>query len=126
MLQSFKMYMLNEASKETHWTKTLSDKDMKDHLEYVKAKGIWNAMLKHPAYSSYHSNIATGNKTGFQHKIDSDGFHHIRLASTGKPTENLHFISSNRGKIFTVNHNKIETDSDGNKVRSLIKRYENN
>lgn len=124
MLQSFKEFTLNEASKETYWTKNLSDKDMKDHLEYVKAKGVWNGMIKHQAFSDYHAVLPTGNKTAFQHKIDSDGHHHVRLASTGNPKEHLHFISTNRGKIFTVNHNKVETDSDGNKTRSLIKRYE--
>lgn len=111
-------------SLETEWTKNLSDKDMKDHLEKVHAKALWKSITNHEAYSDYHSTIPAGNKTAFQHKVDDEGYHHVRLASTGKSKEHLHFMANKRGKIFTVNHNKVETDSEGNKIRSLIKRYE--
>ena len=123
-MKTFKQHLAE--AKETEWTKNLSDKDMKTHLENVKAKGIWNSILKHEAFSDYHSALPTGSKTAFQHMIDADGHHHVRLASTGNPNEHLHFIASSRGKVFTVNHNKVETDSEENKVRTLLKRYEKN
>lgn len=121
-MKTFKQ-LSEELSKETDWTDTLSARELKDHLENNKAKKVFDKIISHQAYMDYHTPIATGNKTLFKHKIDQDGHHHIKTISTGNPKEYLHFISSKLGKIFTVNHNKIE-NTDGNKTISLIKRYE--
>ena len=121
-MKTFKQ-LSEELSKETDWTDTLSARELKDHLENNKAKKVFDKIISHQAYMDYHTPIATGNKTLFKHKIDQDGHHHIKAISTGNPKEYLHFISSKLGKVFTVNHNKIE-NTDGNKTISLIKRYE--
>lgn len=121
-MKTFKDFRLDEESKDTEWTKTMSANDMKAHLESLKAKRLWNNIIKHKAYFDYHSAIPTGNITGFQHKID-DGIHNVRLASTGKKGEHLHVRGNNRGGIFSISHNKTENRDDGTKIHHLIKRY---
>lgn len=119
-MKTFKEFRLYENS--TDWTKTMTAKDMKSHLENIKAKGLWNNIIKHKSYSDYHSAIPTGNVTGFQHKID-DGIHNVRLASTGKPGEHLYVRATDTGKILSVSHNKTENRDDGTKITHLLKRY---
>ncbi len=122
-MKTFKQFRLDESSQETDWTKTLSAKDMKTHLENNKSKRLWNNIIKHKAYTDYHSAITTGSITGFQHKIE-DGIHHVRLASTGKKGEHLHVRANEKGSIHSISHNRTENKDDGSKVTNLIKRYE--
>jgi len=118
-----------KESKETEWTKQLSDKEIKDHLEKSGAKSIFPAIIKHPYYTDYMvkskihptNPLAIGERR-WVHKVGEFGTHEIKVGHTFNPSEHLNFHVSKRGKIYTVKHVKVDTNSDGTKTYKDLKR----
>lgn len=128
-MKSFKTFL--EESKETEWTKQLSDGEMKNHLEKSGAKAIFSAIIKHPLYKDYMDKsrihptnpLAIGERKWI-HKVGEYGTHEIKVGHTFNPSEHLQIFASNRGKVYTVNHVKVDNNSDGTKTYSTLKKWE--
>jgi hypothetical protein len=121
-MKSFKSY-LTEKTKETDWTDNLSEKEFIEHLKQNKASGVNTGLAKHPMFRDYHfgGNRGSGERI-YKHKSDEFG-HQVKTINTTTPTEYLHAIVSKRGKVYTINHNKIENNPDGSKTISTIKSF---
>ena len=110
---------INE-SKETEWTKNLTEKEFVEHLGKVQAKGIMAGLAKHPMFQDFHFG---GNRGSFarlyKHKVSEDGTHEVKTLNASNPTEHLHAFASKRGRIFQINHNKVNKElmSDGQEHR---------
>ena len=106
---------INE-SKETEWTKNLTEKEFVEHLGKVQAKGIMAGLAKHPMFQDFHFG---GNRGSFarlyKHKVSEDGTHEVKTLNASNPTEHLHAFVSKRGKVYQINHNKVNRElmSDG-------------
>ena len=123
---NFKTF-ITEKVKETDWTNNLSEKEFLDHLKQIKAKGVNTGLAKHPMFRDYHfgGNRGSGDRI-YKHKSDVFG-HQVKTINTSinpnNPTEYLHAFVSSRGKVYTINHNKIENNPDGTTTTSTIKSF---
>ena len=118
---SFKSY-LTEKIKETDWSDNLSEKGFVDHLKKNKASAVMTGLANHPMFKEYHFGNKGSGERIYKHK-SGEFSHEIKTINTNNPTEYLHAIVSPRGKVYTVNHNKIEKNPDGSKTISTIKSF---
>lgn len=119
---NFKTF-ITEKIKETDWTNNLSEKEFVEHLKQNKASAVMTGLAKHPMFKDYHfgGNRGSGDRI-YKHKSDEFG-HQVKTINTNNPTEYLHAFVSPRGKVYSVNHNKIETNPDETKTISTIKSF---
>jgi hypothetical protein len=108
---NFKTF-ITEKIKETDWTNNLSEKEFVEHLKQNKASAVMTGLAKHPMFKDYHFGGKTGGDRIYKHKSDEFG-HQVKTINTNTPTEYLHAFVSPRGKVYSVNHNKIENNPDG-------------
>ena len=119
---NFKTF-ITEKIKETDWTNNLSEKQFVEHLKQNKASAVMTGLAKHPMFRDYHFGGTRGSGDRiYKHKSDEFG-HQVKTINTNNPTEYLHAFVSPRGKVYSVNHNKIDTNPDGTTTISTKKSF---